>query len=65
MTIPLSLSFDFPQTTRSNYIAVYFTEVIQLSVEQNRSFNMLIDGQDYQLSIAPRYQICDELARTT
>ncbi|KAK1286964.1 hypothetical protein QJS10_CPB20g00831 [Acorus calamus] len=44
---------------------MYFTEVIQLNVEQNRSFNILIDGQDYQLSIAPQYQIYDELVRTT
>ncbi|KAG1339178.1 putative LRR receptor-like protein kinase [Cocos nucifera] len=64
-TSSISLSFNFTGTSRSNYLALYFTEVGQLGADRRRAFNITIDGRDYGLTVAPRYQICDEVNATT
>ncbi|XP_073014515.1 probable LRR receptor-like serine/threonine-protein kinase At1g51880 [Typha latifolia] len=55
------LSFDFPQSSRSNYVVLYFTEVIELTANQRRSFNVLIDGRDYGIVVTPQFQIVREV----
>lgn len=62
----ISLSFNFTGTSRSNYLALYFTEVVQLGADQRRSFDITIDGQGYGLTVVtPQYQICNEVNVTT
>jgi len=59
------LPFDFPETSRINYVALYFTELIQISADKKRSFNINIDGQDYGPTLTPQYKVCNEVNGTT
>ncbi|XP_077212861.1 putative LRR receptor-like serine/threonine-protein kinase At1g51860 [Tasmannia lanceolata] len=49
---------DFPQTNRTNYIALYFTEVFDLGSNDHRWFNIQIDGRDYGGTVSTEYDIC-------
>ncbi|XP_042472313.1 probable LRR receptor-like serine/threonine-protein kinase MEE39 [Zingiber officinale] len=62
----ISLSFEFPaNSSRTNYVALYFTEVIQRDDGETREFVASVDGKEYGLEVSPEYQICSEVNVTT
>ncbi|KAH7677974.1 Non-specific serine/threonine protein kinase protein [Dioscorea alata] len=58
---PILLSFNLKEFARPLYIALYFTEVSKLKPRQNRTFDIYISGQDFNLKLSPVYQKCNEV----
>lgn len=58
---PILLSFNLTEFARPLYIALYFTEVSKLNPRQNRTFDIYISGQDFNLQLSPVYQKCNEV----
>lgn len=62
----ISLLFEFPANSiRTNYVALYFTEVNQQNDSDTREFTASVDGKEYGLEVSPEYQICSEVNVTT
>ncbi|KAF8402811.1 hypothetical protein HHK36_010902 [Tetracentron sinense] len=64
-TYPISLSFEFDRSNRSNYVSLYYTEELVLQPNETRSFSIHVDGKDLGFTIRPRYQIGEGVRSTT
>lgn len=43
------------------YVILYFAELARLSPGQNRTFDVYFNGADYNLTMSPVYQKCNEI----
>ncbi|XP_077214195.1 putative LRR receptor-like serine/threonine-protein kinase At1g51880 [Tasmannia lanceolata] len=64
-SIILTFNLDQPQIKQSKYITLYFTEVKDLGFDENRTFYVYMDGENYNLTVSPRYEMYDEISGNT
>ncbi|XP_077237066.1 putative LRR receptor-like serine/threonine-protein kinase At1g51880 [Tasmannia lanceolata] len=64
-SIILMFNLDQPQIKQSKYVNLYFTEVKELDLNQTRTFDVYMDGENYNLTVSPRYEMYDEISGNT